>query len=397
MSRSIRIFLVAAIAGAVGAVAVVASARSRSPARAGAAGAELLRIREADIAFYARRVVADRQGALDRTRLGALLLEQSRYTGDERALIRAESLARESLALRTAHNAGAWRLLVSALLGQHRFTAALEASEQLLAIDPDSPGARATRGEILLELGRYQAADSVFGSLAIRRNDPAVSPRYARWLEIRGHGGEARRLLEQSRDDATRGGASADQLAWFDLRLGDLAFRYGKRVEALDHVERGLAVFPGDWRFLALAARIELARHRAKRAITLGDSSLALHLDPATLATVGDAWLAEGDSAQADSYFKALEGASGTAPSGGFHRAWYLALLDHNQRVPMVLQALTREITARPDAYGWDLLAWARYRAGQIPAAREAIDSALAIGTGDPLILGHARAIREGQ
>jgi tetratricopeptide (TPR) repeat protein len=378
----------------VASAAVAANAVSRSPA-ASTAGAELLRVRGADIAFYEQRVAADPEGALDRMRLGALLLEQSRYTGDERGLTRAETLARESLALRTAHNAGAWRLLAAALLGQHRFVEALEASEQLLTTDPESPGARAMRGEILLELGRYAAADSVFGSLAVRRNDPAVSVRYARWLEIRGHAGDARRLLEDARTEAARGGAGADQLAWFDLRLGDLAFRYGNRGEALELVRQGLAVFPEDWRFLALAARVELAHHRAKRAVAFGDSSLALHLDPATLATVGDAWLAEGDSARAESYFKALEAAAGTAPNGGFHRAWYLALLDHQRQVPMVLDAVTREISARPDVYGWDLLAWARYRAGEIQAAQAAMKSALEVGTMDPQILVHARVIME--
>jgi len=45
--------------------------------------------------------------------------------------------------------------------------------------------------------------------------------------------------------------------------------------------------------------------------------------------------------------------------------------------------------------YGWDLLAWARYRSGQIEAARAAMDSALAVGTMDPQVLAHARAIRE--
>ena len=394
MPRRARGLVVALIAASV---AAVASALHGSSGAARAAGAELLRIREADIGFYERRVVADPEGALDRMRLGALLIEQARYTGSERGLIRAESLARESLALRTAHNAGAWRLLASALLGQHRFSEALAASEQLLAVDPDDPGARAMRGEILLELGRYTAADSVFGSLAVLRNEAAVSARYARWLEIRGHAGEARRLLEQARARAAIRGAGADQLAWFDLRLGDLAFRYGNRREARKRAERGLAAFPRDWRLLALAARIELADHHAKRAITLGDSSLALHLDPATLATVGDAWIAEGDSAQAESYLKALEAAAGTAPRGGFHRAWYLALLDHQRRVPQVLDALTREIVLRPDGYGWDLLAWARFRGGQLEAAREAIDNALAVGTRDPQVLAHARVIMEAQ
>ena len=371
-----------------------ASALTRAPARDNA-GAELLRIRDSDIVFYERRVAADPEGAMDRMRLGGLLLERSRFTGDERELVRAESLARESLALRTAHNASAYRLLASALMGQHRFVEALEASEQAIAADPDAAGARAMRGELLLELGRYPSADSVFGALAVRRTDPAVIARYARWLEIRGHSGEARELLERAREDAAREGAALDQLAWFDLRLGDLAFRYGDFGRAHEHLSRGLGAFPGDWRLLALGARLELAEGRPTRAIVYGDSSLALHLDPATLAVTGDAWLSLGDSAQAESYFTALEHAAGSAPRGGYHRAWYLALLDHDRRVPEVLEAVTRDLTTRTDVYGWDLFAWALHKSGRQNEARIAIEHALATGCKDPQILAHARAIME--
>jgi tetratricopeptide (TPR) repeat protein len=375
-------------------VLAVASALSRAPAR-DTAGAELIQIRDADIEFYERRVAADPQGAMDRMRLGGLLLERARYTGAEHELERAESLARESLALRTAHNAAAWRLLASALLGQHRFVEALAAAEELIAADPDAIGARAMRGEILLELGRYISADSVFGALAVRRTDPAVGTRYARWMEIRGRAGEARALLERARRDAEEGGAPLDHLAWFDLRLGELAFRYGNFSLAREYLAQGLRAFPSDWRLLALAARIELAESRPSRAVAFGDSSLAVHMDPSTLATVGDAWLELGDSVQAESYFKALESAAGSAPRGGFHRAWYLALLDHDRRVPEVLEAVKRDLASRSDVYGWDLLAWALHKSGRSADARVAIVRALASGTRDPLVMAHARAILE--
>jgi len=375
--------------------AVLASASGipRRPAIPSVEGAELIRIRDADIEFFERRVAADSAGAMDRMRLGGLILERARGTGDERELLRAESLARESLALRTAWNAAAWRVLAASLLGQHRFVEALGAADAALAADPDSPGARAMLGEILLELGRYPAADSVFGSLSVRRMEPSVSARYARWLEIRGEAGEARLLLERAQNDARHRDAPADQVTWFDLRLGELALRFGNPRQARERAHAGLRLFPADWRLLALAARAELALGRPSQAIVYGDSSLALHLDPATLALLGDAWLAEGDSSQAESYFTALENSAGSAPRGGFHRAWYLALLDHDRQVPAVLAAVTRDIATRPDVYGWDLLAWALYRSGRTVEARQAIAKALEWAGGDPQIAAHARAI----
>src|SRR6185369_17393525 len=111
-----------------------------------------------------------------------------------------------------------------------------------------------------------------------------------------------------------------------------------------------------------------------------------------TLALVGDAWRRRGNSTQAEQYYRALEAAA-QGPRGGFHRAWYLALLDHDRRVPEVLAAVTRDLETRRDVYGYDLLAWALFKSHRIPEAQATMRSALAWGTEDPLLHDHARAI----
>ena len=199
---------------------------------------------------------------MDRMRLGGLLLERARYTGDERDLARAESLARESLALRTAHNASACRLLAVGAPGSAPLRRGAGGGRGTRSPRTPMPSVRARSGaRSCSSWAAIAAADSVFGALAVRRTDPAVSARYARWLEIRGHAGDARELLERARRGRrARRGASLDQLAWFDLRLGDLALSLRQLPLARQHAERGLSdAFPGDWRLLALAARIELA------------------------------------------------------------------------------------------------------------------------------------------
>ncbi|HEX9895060.1 MAG TPA: tetratricopeptide repeat protein [Gemmatimonadales bacterium] len=350
-------------------------------------------VREADIRFYQARVTTDPIGALDRMRLGALLLDRARASGEARDLIRAEELARESIALRQAHNAAAWHLLAAALLGQHRFLEALEVAERLVAMNPEATGARALRGEILLELGRYPAADSVFAGLGLQRYQPNVAPRYARWLELRGRSGGARRLLERARVDAVRNGLPDDQIAWYHLRLGELALRHGRHRQARGWLESGLAIRPADWRLLAVRARLALAEGDGQLAIALGDSSLSLHFDPATLALMGDAWAREGEPSRAEAFFRGLETAAGSAPRGGYHRAWYLALLDHQRQVPLVLAQVTRDLETRQDIYGWDLLAWALHQSGRRAEARAAMSLALQWGTDDPDLRRHTRAI----
>ena len=50
---------------------------------------------------------------------------------------------------------------------------------------------------------------------------------------------------------------------------------------------------------MAAEARLAALRHDWRRAIALGDSAIAIVLDPATVGLVGEAWAALGDTARA--------------------------------------------------------------------------------------------------
>src|SRR5712692_5372497 len=223
MKRRTAGILAMVVAGA----AVTAQTRWAAAARvrrdAAEARAELER-RDADVAFYERRVRADPIGARDRARLAALYLQRARETGDYGDYRRAEALARRSVALRISHNAATYSLLATALLAQHRFLEALEAARALAARDPENVSARALVAEIELELGRYDAARATFASLWPKRHELAVAPRLARWAEISGDTGLARRLLAGALTEALRRpDLPREQLAWFYLRVGDQA------------------------------------------------------------------------------------------------------------------------------------------------------------------------------
>jgi tetratricopeptide (TPR) repeat protein len=382
--------LIAVLALATGAGAALGARKSREEPRLAPTAAE---IRERDITFFGERIRRDPGGALDRIRLGALYLERARSSGDEADLVEAEALARQALASRAERNAGAVQLLAAALLGQHRFIEARTQMERLVRAEPDNAVFQAGLGEVLLELGEYPAADRIFRSLTAQRYHPSLAPRYGRWLELRGRAGEARRLLERARAETDPGDpAAVERLAWFELRLGEMALRQGANREARRRLDAGLALAPDHWRLLAARARLALAEGDLAKAIRLGDLSLARHLDPATLAVVGDAWRARGVGPKAEEYYEAME-AMTQGPRGGFHRAWYLALLDHDRRIPEVLAAVTQELETRRDVYGYDLLAWALYKSGRRAEAKAMMARALAWGSKDAQLTEHARAI----
>ncbi len=393
MQRSVWYAVAAALAvtAAAGVVAADgANGRSTAPEVATPSPS---RIRDLDIAFYQGRVARDPLSARDFTQLANLYLQRARETADNEDLVRAEEIARHSLSLRRGRNDEAFGVLASSLLGQHRFVEALEVGQRLLTADSTSIAARGLVAETELELGRYDEARRLFGMLATYRADLGVAPRLARWEELRGHPEEARRLLRQARDVAARRhGMPREQIAWFQLRLGDLALRAGQLDEAERELNAGRRILPDDYRLLGATARLDAARHDWRGAADAGEHAVARALDPATLGLLHDVYVALGDTAKANEYYRAMALAVLHQP-GPYHRAWSLFLLDHDREVPRVLANVEEELTTRRDVYGYDLLAWALHKSGRDAEAMAPMERALALGTRDAMLYYHAGTI----
>ncbi len=395
-----RSYLWSAAAAALGVgVAVTATlarprARTAAPAHAVMSDAQ---VRDLDIAFYQARVARDPAGALDRAQLAGLYLQRTRETGDNEDLVRAEAAARASFHNRQSRNSRALAVLTNSLLAQHQYPQALETARELAQAEPEARSVRALLGELEMELGRYDEARVTFQSLTSWSRDMSVVTRLARWEELQGHNEAAHQLLVAGRDRALKlYGLPAEERAWFHLRVADIALRNGRLSEAEHELDAGLAAQPEDYRVLGMLARLEAARHEWRRAIDYGERAIARALDPATLGVIGDAYAALGDSAKAEEYYRVLEVSILRQP-GPFHRAWSLFLLDHDRRVPEVLEKVQEEIGVRRDIYGYDLLAWALHKAGRETEAARAIDHALALGTRDAMLFYHAGMIAQAE
>lgn len=317
IARSCALAAGLAVAGTVGLLA-----GRVAPARAARAidAADESRIRELDIEFFRRHAARDPGGAADLARLAGLYLQRARETGSNEDLLRAEETTRHSLANRQSRNSRARVVLASALLAQHRFAEALGETRALTAIDPDRPSLRALRGELEMELGRYDEARATFQSLRRDAGSLAIAPRLARWAELEGHPDQAHHILVAARDEALkRVNLPAEQIAWFHLRVGDIALRYGRLREAEQALRAGLGAAPDDYRLLGGLCRLEAVRHRWRQAIEYGDRAIARALDPVTLGLVGDAYAGLGDTARAEEYYRTME-VSVRRQVGPFHR-----------------------------------------------------------------------------
>ena len=383
---------------AIGAGSVMAS-RDAAAAKRSQSAAAVARVRDdrrvldANIVLYEDAARIDTLSATFPAQAAALYLQRARITASDDDVQRAEAAARRSLALRTSHNDDAAVTLVGALLAQHRFVDARDVATALVQREPGAPSYRAMLGEILLELGEYDAARTVFLALDSERTRPGVASRYARFMELTGRVAESRALIrtagEQmlSRDDLPR----AD-IAWYFLRMGDLELREGRARRAKRAYHDGLDVAPGDHRLLGALARLEAAQGHFTLARALGEEALGTAFDPAILALLSEVAIAEGDTSQQREYRRAMELVV-PARNAPPHRAWSLTLVDHGQRTSEILAIARKDLETRRDVYGYDLLAWALYRTGRYAEAREAIAMAVAQGTQDALIHFHAGMI----
>lgn len=349
--------------------------------------------RDNEIDFWARRAIEDPESADALSRVAAVTLQRSRETGDFNDVLRAEDAARRSLARRDQRNGATRVLLASTLLAQHRFADALAVAQRLVRDNPGVPAYLAMRGETEMETGDYDAARATFDTVARMPASLSVMGRRARWAELTGHVAESRQILSRAiADVSAQVGTTPEQVAWFRLRLGDLEFRAGKLRRARDAYDAGLAAWPDDYRIHAALARLDAAQGRWADALAHGDRVLAVQLDPATLAVMGDAHAALGDTVSAAKSWRAMEVAVAGQP-GAYHRAWSLFLLDHDRRVGDVVAAARAELETRHDVYGWDVYAWALHRHGDHQAARDAMVRALALHTPDALLYYHAGMI----
>ncbi len=345
--------------------------------------------RDTQIRVWKTALAQDPKSAIVLGQLAALYLQRARETGEDQNYNTSEEYARRSLALRTNRNGPTYVTLAAALVAQHRFVDAEQVAKNLVGFDPTIPQYRAQLGEIEMELGHYDAARLAFDSLYNMRTHLSIAPRLARWAEINGNTAYARKLLSDALADATtRRDLPKEQLAWFHLRVGDIDMRSGRMRSARSYFEAGLAIEPNDYRLLDAMSHLEAVEGNPKKAIEYGERGIAIKLDPATLGTIGDAYAAIGNGAQAEDYYKTMEVAVAGQP-GAYHRAWSLFLLDHNRRVPEVLANVQKEIETRKDVYGYDLLAWALHKEDRDREASAAMTQARRLGTQDAMLFYH--------
>ncbi len=361
--------------------------------------------KDQDIAFHEGRVKRDPAGAIGWSMLSGAYLARSRECDSYADAVKAEQAARRSLSLRVKGNLGGQTRLVNSLLQQHRFSDALATTENALKIWGREPQLNQLHADILIEIGRYDEARAIASKVPEAFEDPSGKAVRAHLLTILGKPGQALVLLRQAYAVLDENvDATAENLAWFQEKIGETLACMGRFSEAEGAFRQTLALYPRGYKAYANLTRLAARRGDWPSVISYGDKSDAIAPMADILALVGDAYAHQGQSAKAQEKYaqvvalvgRPADGLHEVAPGGHGHtldRQYAMFCADHNRDLDAAYACAIRDLQARRDIYAFDTLAWVCYRRGELDEAHKAIRKALAWGTQDPVLLDHAAKI----
>jgi tetratricopeptide (TPR) repeat protein len=365
--------------------------RGSDPALEPGGGIDLSEV-ERLIGAYEPRVAA-RPDAVEFTFLARLYLLRAREMGDLAGYLQAEAALGEALE-RAPNDPESRTLLASTQLSLHDFAGALATSLEVAGRDPAQLGARAVAADALLELGRYEEGRTALEDLASDApGTAAVTARRARLAFLDGDPAEAWKLASRARHEAIATGIFGSGLAWYATFQGQLAFDAGRYAEAAALAREALETAPRSPHASVVLGRALAALGRTAAAIDRYEAAVRTSPQPDALAALVDLYALTGRDARASARAATLRAiARIQASRDAYDRNVAAYDVDHGH-ARRALRVAEEAIRTRRDIYGWDLLAWARYRAGDLAGARRASDRALALGTLDARLWFHAGMI----
>jgi tetratricopeptide (TPR) repeat protein len=177
--------------------------------------------------------------------------------------------------------------------------------------------------------------------------------------------------------------------------LGEICFKSGDLISAEQAYVAGVAIDAHSYRNLAGLGEVRAAQGRYPEAIALYQKAIAVVPYPAYAAALYDLYLQVGRSDDARKQLELVEFISTLNPVNErlFYRELALFYADHNFKLKESVKLAKKELEVCHDIYTWDTLAWVLFKNGLVPEAAEAMEKALAPGTGDALLYFHAGMI----
>jgi tetratricopeptide (TPR) repeat protein len=322
--------------------------------------------------------------------LGFALAQRVRETADPSLYAPATAAFEAALALKP-DDALALVGIAGIQLGKHEFGAGLETARKALALSPSLVPAHAAEVDALVELGRYDEADTAAGIMFGLSSDLSTLARVSYLAELRGRLPAA---LTAMRAAAAAPGLAPENSAYVDALLGNLLVATGDPSGAAASYEAALALVPNHAPSLAGLGRLAVAAGRLDEAIDRFSAAARVVPLPEYVIALGDAQAAAGQAADAAKSYDLARAEIQLFKAAGVVVDVDLALLeaDHGDPVAALGYAMTA-VRATPTVRAADAVAWALHRLGRDRDALSDVQAALRLGSIDPVIRYHAGAI----
>ncbi|MFD0273126.1 tetratricopeptide repeat protein [Kitasatospora sp. NPDC127111] len=296
----------------------------------------------------------------------------------------------ETAARQAGENPDVFEQLAFALFRHQRHDDAVLAHRHAVELDPDSWERRATLGELLIAVGRNSEAlaelDLLVNAGVATREVLALRGRALYWLdEYNGAVEQLRRALPPEGVDA--GPEDAETL----YCLGDAYRLLGRFDEALDFLDRAVAVAPDHDGALASLGVLHLNRGEDQQAVD--NLTLAVKIDPTNRFALQRLWLLENDRGRLRSGLAAVEQARTRRPDDPELSKEYAAVLSVADRDAEALRILAEVLKQQPDdVEAVQLIGRVSLHAGNLVEAlgayRRAVRLAERTGADDSVVIG---------
>jgi tetratricopeptide (TPR) repeat protein len=339
------------------------------------------------VATLESRVASNKHDPEALALLGLAYQQRTRETGDPSYYPRSEEALRRALAVERK-NYIALTGLASLAASRHDFRAARRLAVRATEANPDSTGAYGILGDALVELGRYEQAFAAFDRMAALKPNLASYARVSYGRELLGRPEAA---VEAMRLAVDAGSSSAENVAWTLVQLGNLHFDTGRLQPAASAYRQALLRLPGYVHAEAALARLEAARGRTNRAVSLYRRAVEAVPLPQYAVGLGDVLASAGRTEEAAEAYELVDVIQRLFRANGVRTELETALfdLDHDRAVEDALRRAREAYEAAPGINAEDVLAWALYKNGHCREARGHSVAALRLGTRDALKLFH--------
>ena len=310
----------------------------------------------------AQKAITEKPSEYSRyNQLATALIRRAQETSDPGFYTQAEAAVKKSLEL-APNNFETEKVQVSILLGEHEYSAALEAARKLNKRVPDDVMVYGLLTDANVELGNYSdAEDSAQWMLNLRRGNRPALTRAALLRELFGDpegAYEAADLAFQSTIPS-----EAEERSKLLTLMGRFRLDAGKNDAAEKILEQALTCLPSNPDALGNLAQVRITQKRYAEAVSLLQQRSQAEPRPANLYDLAEALQLAGRDAEAKKAFADFEtqslAESSRKDNSNLELVFYYA--DHAHQSAKALEVARQEYAWRHDVYTLDAYAWASH------------------------------------